>query len=219
MKKKLPFILFSVFALSIVGCDNGSGGGNDEFDQNTDNFKESETEDSSNPGNADIPVGEFDVALHFKNDSFKYKDYEVWTWDWKELPSGRAEPWTTTDDFGAVYYLNTENYKNPNNIGVIVRSEGSWNWQTPDQFIVASDYTADSNGIKHIYSVLGAGDVLTLFTNPEDAMGDRVKTAKFTSFDTIKVEATAPVDHYYIFENDALIAFSLPRYSRYLLIP
>lgn len=216
MKRKLPFILFSVFALSIVGCGETTGNNNDddEFDQNTENFKESETSQESN-GAGEIPIGDFDVALHFKHDAFKYSDYEVWTWDWSELPSGRAESWTTTDDFGAVYYLNTENYKNPNNIGVIVRSEGSWNWQTPDQFIVASDYTADDNGIKHIYSVLGAGDVLTLFTNPEDAMGDRVKSAKFTSFDNIKVEATAPVDHYYIYENDAIIASGKPESAKF----
>ena len=114
MKRKLPFILFSVFALSIVGCGETTGNNNDddEFDQNTENFKESETSQESN-GAGEIPIGDFDVALHFKHDAFKYSVYEVWTWDWSELPSGRAESWTTTDDFGAVYYLNTENYKNP----------------------------------------------------------------------------------------------------------
>lgn len=215
MKKRLPFILLSVLAISLASCgDNSSSdGGDGDFDQNTNEFNQSTDEEVSSGGSIDL--GDFNVALHYKNDNVKYSDYEVWTWDWKTLPSGRAEAWTTTDDFGAVYYLNTENYKDPNNIGVIVRSKGSWNWQTPDQFIVASDYTEDANGIKHIYSVLGGGDVLTLFTNPEDAMGDRVKTAKFTSFDTIKVEATAPVDHYYIFENDALIASGKPEDDKF----
>ena len=73
MKKKLPFILFSVFALSIVGCGNESPSYNDddEFGQNTEDFKDNDNTQESTGG--EIPVGDFDVALHFKNDAFKYK--------------------------------------------------------------------------------------------------------------------------------------------------
>ena len=115
-----------------------------------------------------IDPNSYDIIFHYYSNERAYEDLDLWTWAWTHNNSGDASNWTGTDDYGAYFCINSANYTNPNNIGIIVRTKGNWNWQTSSKYFDKDNFEKDSNGIIHIYSINEDNNLL-LFKSKEEA--------------------------------------------------
>lgn len=113
-----------------------------------------------------IDPSSYDIIFHYYSNELVYADLDLWIWSRNE--DGKAYDWSGTDEFGAYYYINSSTFASPNDIGIIVRTKGSWNWQTSSKYFDKSNFDADSEGITHIYAINQDNNLL-LYKTPEEA--------------------------------------------------
>ena len=237
MIKKLFFPLIMVFMMLISGCGPTSEPSVSEPTTNPSISEPSISETSPSVSNPDTTTSTDDanpddeeifdenavivvpdqLVIHFKNDEENYDNLVFWLWsDGKEpnkdfIPDGQDEHglYIVIDDvketFGAVH----------TKIGVIVKSKGSWSYQTLDSFIYYAKFSPiDSNGvlILEVFCSLTARQTLDIVASAAEAAKDKVKNATFkTDLTGVNVITSGPIKTY------ALYAFD-PTYYEYNVV-
>ena len=126
---------------------------------------------ANNNGNntPSVNPNDYDVIFHYYTNARPYANLELWIWS-----NGDGSPysWTGTDEFGAYYTLNSIEYNDPNRIGIIVRTVGSWDWQTKSKYVNKNEFTKDSSGVTHIYAINDSNNNLLLYKTSQEALAN-----------------------------------------------
>ncbi|MGI6735002.1 MAG: type I pullulanase [Bacilli bacterium] len=122
------------------------------------------------------------VFHYFRNDA-NYNSYAMWIWGQNE--EGSEYVFTESDAYGKYLHLPVDNFIDQTQVNFLLKTRGSWAWQTPDINIQYSDFTFDAvANAYHFYLVNG---LTTVFPSAEDARANQVTESIFASKNTIQV--------------------------------
>lgn len=225
MKKKLFLTLLAAFGIILSGCNNPSGESISESttdesvppisETTTDTevsdptISEEETSEEEPSVDLDTLIVPDQLIIHFKNDEENYDNLVFWLWsDGKEpntefAPSGEDENGlyimipNAKETFGAVH----------TKVGVILKSKGTWNYQTLDSFIYYSKFTpVNDNGVYtlEVFCSLTARKTLDIVASAAEAAKDKVKNATFkTDLTGVNVTTSGPTKTYSLYAFDS----------------
>jgi hypothetical protein len=225
MKKKLFLTLLAAFGIILSGCNNPSGESTSESttdesvpptsETTTDTevsdptISEEETSEEEPSVDLDTLIVPDQLIIHFKNDEENYDNLVFWLWsDGKEpntefAPSGEDENGlyimipNAKETFGAVH----------TKVGVILKSKGTWNYQTLDSFIYYSKFTpVNDNGVYtlEVFCSLTARKTLDIVASAAEAAKDKVKNATFkTDLTGVNVTTSGPTKTYSLYAFDS----------------
>jgi len=146
----------------------------------------SESSSSSEGSTSEVAVDVQTVVMHYHGESLNYTEWCFWIWE--ESGDGAIFQFTGTDEYGAYGSYPADTWTTRTKLSFIIRKKITWDGQTSDRSFNYSDYPLTENGEIHIYILEGESE---LFTTSQDALGNRVTSASFTTWTTIKVETTA----------------------------
>ena len=98
------------------------------------------------------PYGENNIVIHFYKAEKDYSKYALWLW--KMGGSGKEYTFSAQDDYGAYALVPISSFTSDISsfqMGTIVKSAGSWSYQTPDLTADFSQATLDSFGNASIW--------------------------------------------------------------------
>lgn len=122
------------------------------------------------------------VFHYFRNDA-NYARYAMWIWGQDE--GGSEYNFTETDAYGKYLHVPVANFTDQTQINFLLKTKGSWEWQTPDVNIQYSDFTFDTvTNAYHFYLVNG---LITVFASAEEAKANQVTESIFASKNTVRV--------------------------------
>ncbi|MBE6142302.1 MAG: type I pullulanase [Erysipelotrichaceae bacterium] len=179
MKKVFFASILVALSISLVGCNDSSGGGAPSYE---------------GPG----------VSIHYQRSDKDYTDWNLWLWEVNG--DGGAFEFNGSDDYGkyASYPLSTWTDPVTNGLGFIVR-KGEWKAKDvdADRFIDFKKLTQDDKEIYHIY--LKSGDA-NIYINPEGGMVADFTRVEFTSMNEIFFKSTVKFKSYKVLEGETEIA-------------
>ncbi len=203
MKKPITLLLFSVTALSLLGC---SGNGNNSS-EDTKGASSSSTSGKFDISLPDIPdLGEDSVAFHYYRGDGKYSSWDMWIWE--KGSDGAAYTWNAKDDFGvvAIYPLSTWKDAISNTLGFLIRKGGnSWTDKDcggNDIYIDFSEFEKDSKGRYNIYMKSGDSNV---YKDSKGSVNGKITYATFATTSKIAVLANLPIYSYDLKKNGVSI--------------
>jgi type I pullulanase len=219
MKKKMIAIALLSLSLGLAACQNhaqassspassssngaavsseggSSSGANASSEENSSGSLSSSSEESSSEDTSGYFKGL--VKVYYHNDSADYATKRIWAWavgvDGAEYSfDNQASP----DSYGLykVFDLSAEPWANKKlvSFSFIIKNAGSWSGQSTDTNCTLSDYTPVTEEGKSVITIYGAdagdGSIAT-YAKKEDALGDRLLSADFTDWRTIKCVGT-----------------------------
>ncbi len=125
--------------------------------------------------------------VHFHSDEKKYDEHALWLWP-KNGSLNTEFPFIAEDSFGGISASDLSLYgSDPANleIGVIVKTKGSWSWQTKDRFVSTAELTPDSRGNYSVWIVDGDDTIYS----EEITDFEKVRLSYFVDFNTLFVSA------------------------------
>ncbi len=154
MKKNLALLLALSSAFLLSSCDPGGGG-----------------EVSSAPS----------INVHFYGKGLNYDEYALWLW--KKGGDGAEYAFTSTDDYGALATVPLSVFGVDDLsklvMGTIVKTKGTWNWQTGDMMADMSKAPIDEKGNASIW--LKYNDETIYYSEPVKAGFSKSEFASTTS--------------------------------------
>ena len=165
-----------------------------------------EEEPSVDPSTIIVPD---QLIIHFKNDEENYSDLVFWLWSDGKEPNHEFEP-SGQDENGL--YIFIDNVKETfgavhTKIGVILKSRGSWGYQTLDSFIYYSKFIpVENNGVYslEVFCSLTARLTLDIVASAAEAAKDKVKNATFKSdLSGVNVTTSGPIKTYVLYAFDS----------------
>jgi len=156
------------------------------------------------------------VHIYYRNDAEDYTTYVPYYW-WEGM-DGKEYDWDDVfthesgKKFAHVAVDNSE-HQTSSGMSIIFKKKLQWDGQTkPDFFIDFSAYPKDENMEMSVWCVPNAKLEVESFLSAEDALGDTIDYAKFTSFQTINAKSRGldknvlPVATYWeLYRNDEKI--------------
>lgn len=212
MKKSRKLRIFALsaaflgFGLSVLGTgakidnvvDDGWEGDNASYRE--DSVKKLINPDARVEGEEEeIPVVN-QLVLHYHNDDGKCKDREFYLWaegvaglylasktEYVDS-SGKA---SSTDmmitlDFTGEFSM----FAGKDRVGLIIKYTAGWDGQSEDTYLEFSKFPPDANGKVELWIIPGEGSALDVFKTEAETKMDKVITAKFIDWKTIRAEAT-----------------------------
>jgi len=128
------------------------------------------------------------VDLYVNPGSIEFERYQVWLWD-DGGTNGSGYNWDSVEGDWAYIRVDTSLFNAKNELDIIVRQKAFWDGQSQDGAIKFSDF-GQVDGVMSVYVIMGDGNVLEFYHRASDALGDRIISADFISFTTIKVVST-----------------------------
>ncbi|MCR5348320.1 MAG: type I pullulanase [Bacilli bacterium] len=131
------------------------------------------------------------VIIHYHRTDDNYDDYALWLWDHGNGGDGSEYLPRAIDSYGSVFYEPLSTWSPGNwpklDLGVIVKSKGSWAEKDPDgdRYIVMSELNMDDNGN---YSVWLWTGITAIYTS-EVTYPYYISRAYFQDFSTLIVES------------------------------
>ncbi len=178
MKNKKTLLCALSLLFLAVSCSPGNPVGSD-----------SESLEPTSSEKKENLYGENNIVIHFYKKDKGYSSYALWLW-----PSGgegKEYSFTGEDDFGAYACVPisafASNIKNLT-LGAIVKSAGSWSYQTADMMVSFSEVALDSYGNASIW--LKYNDTEVYFSEPSK---HSLSKLEFDSLTSIKIVADDPV--------------------------
>ena len=121
------------------------------------------------------------INVHFYGKGLDYSEYALWLW--KKGGDGAEYAFTSTDDYGAIASVPLSKFGVSDLsslvMGTIVKTKGSWNWQTSDMFAEMGKAPTDEQGNASIW--LKYGDETIYYAEPAKAGFSKVEFASTTS--------------------------------------
>ena len=199
---KLCLLLATSFL--IIGCSKGNGSSNDNNPSD-----DSSGGDNNTPGEYIGPVPTFDedsISIHYHREDGKYTGkWDLWVWE--QGGDGAQYIFNASDDFGAVaaYPLSTWSDVMTKGLGVIIRSFGAWNKQTPDIKLNLNEYQKDENNVYNFYFEQGANDIYdgNIYTTPNT---EGISVAEFTNETSVAVIGSKEMSKVVLKENGQAIS-------------
>ena len=153
MKRNIFFTILGALSIVLAGCGPTSNPLTAPTDEPPTTVTNPTTGDEpiSDPTTEEEPVVDPDsiivpdqLIIHFKNDTEDYSGLVFWLWSDGKEPNHEFEP--TGQDENGLYIL-IDNVKETfgsvhTKVGVILKSKGSWSYQTLDSFIYYSKYVS-----------------------------------------------------------------------------
>ncbi|MCX5774783.1 MAG: hypothetical protein NTV44_00140, partial [Firmicutes bacterium] len=183
--KQLLLAATCASALTLAACTSSEATSSSESSSST-------SEESSSEVAVDVQT----VVMHYHGDGINYSDWCFWIWE--ESGDGAIFQFTGTDDFGAYGSYPASTWTTRTKLSFIVRMKTTWDGQTADRSFKYADFPLTETGEIHVYILAGESE---LFATSQDALGDRVTSASFTSWNAIKVETTAAFASYELSED------------------
>ena len=191
-----------IVATFTVGCgptasseDNSSGDVTSQLPTTSEDDSLTSEDPSSEEGGDGIvgtPIAPGEVPafvdLYVNPGSIEFERYQVWLWD-DGGTNGTGYNWDSVEGDWAYIRLDMATFNAKNELGVIVRQKTSWDGQSQDGFIKFSEF-GQVGGVMSVYVIIGDGNVLEFYHRASDALGDRIISADFASFTSIKVVST-----------------------------
>ncbi|MGI6644910.1 MAG: type I pullulanase [Bacilli bacterium] len=211
MHKKANKIILSLLSLFLFASCKGGGGGDisEPSEDITDIPPISEDTNSETGGGGGGIVGnpieegqvpkQVDIYVNLPG---PVSDYQLWLWC--DGVEGEAYALEAVDADWAKKTVFTEEYPSIHGLMIILRSKDSWAWQTPDCEIKYSNF-GEVDDVMSVYCLIGDGNVIELYHRADDALGDKLNSAEFISFNSIRVNATAKAISYDLYANDELL--------------
>ena len=205
MKKKLLVFALPLLALGVTACGqpssssapSSSGGGSSSASSSQAPSSSSTAPSSSSAApsySGDLP--DYDpsevrdsLVIHYHRDDAKYDNWALWIWDHGNGGEGAEYLPTAVDSYGSVWNYPLSTWSPGNwsklDLGVIVKSKGSWNAKDPDgdRYIITSDLTLDENGNYSVWLWTG----ITAIYKTEVEYPYFVSRAYFKSFRKLSV--------------------------------
>lgn len=233
MKKNILFSVFATIAILLSGCGPTSSPTEEpttvpSISEPTTNPTTSEPTSTPTSSSTTTSMGEDDVTteeeiivdpstivvpdqliIHFKNDEENYDGLVFWLWSDGNEPNHEFEP--SGQDENGLYIL-IDNVKETfgavhTKVGVILKSKGSWNYQTLDSFIYYANFTpVNDNGIfiLEVFCSLTARLTLDIVASAAEAAKDKVKNAVFKAdLSGIDVVTSGPIKSYVLYAFDS----------------
>lgn len=133
--------------------------------------------------------GEDNIVIHFYKKDKGYTSYALWLWP--NGGSGKEYSFTGEDSFGAYVAIPisafTHNIKSFT-LGAIVKSAGSWSYQTADMMVDFSEVALDAHGNAAFW--LKYGDAEVYFSEPSK---HSLSKLEFDNLTSIKIVSDDPV--------------------------
>lgn len=208
-KKKLhlsTLILTLASSLLISGCNASSfdEAAKDNFDASLDDPIEYEEEDKKtirlSQMRAEEPAAEEVtpdiVKIHYHNDDNACLSRRFYTWvtgvdGIERKPT--AATWTGTDMEITLDYSEIPEYQGSISIFFIIKVAGTWAGQSEDTEYKYSTFPMkdeDGKKVTEIWTIPGEGTSIEIYQTEEETQFPKIKTAKFTNFNTIHCVST-----------------------------
>ena len=224
MKKNIFFTIFGALAIILAGCGPSSNPTTDNTNSesptnvttgSTSDIEPTTSVDDGTSSGDDVVVDPDSIIIpdqliiHFKNDEEDYSDLVFWLWSDGKEPNHEFEP-TGQDENGL--YIVIDNAKETfgavhTKVGIILKSKGSWTYQTLDSFIYYSKFTpVNDNGVYtlEVFCTLTARLTLDIVASAAEAAKDKVKNAVFKSDLTgVNVITSGPIKNYWFYAFDS----------------
>lgn len=197
-----PLLVLSSLIASCGGSNSqGSNSSSSASASGSETLTSSFTSGSSSPTTSDEVGGDVDyssIIFRFRGDGIQYKDYALWIWE--DGYDGALFIFNDSDDFGGYIELPASTWVTRSKLNYIIRPALSWSGQSADIFIYLADFAPYMvDGVIQIFLLQGETDY---FFTQADALGDRVLSASFTNWTTVRFETTANFVSYELLEND-----------------
>lgn len=198
MKRK--FFTFTSFLFFVVSCLSSCGDENSSH-----NSTISDTTTTQTTTSVEMPTYDEDsFQIHYHRDDNDYDGWDLWLWI--DNHDGAGYSFNGYDDFGAIASYPLSRFgDNVDKINFIVRKGGnSWTSKdvSSDQYFNLSNFTKDSNDVYHIY-ILSTYE--GTYDSPEVINLEVIKTARFTSENTINFTVNKTYISASVYENDEKI--------------
>ena len=218
MKRNIFFTILGALSIVLAGCGPTSNPLTAPTDEPPTTVTNPTTGDEpiSDPTTEEEPVVDPDsiivpdhLIIHFKNDTEDYSGLVFWLWSDGKEPNHEFEP--TGQDENGLYIL-IDNVKETfgsvhTKVGVILKSKGSWSYQTLDSFIYYSKFTpVNDNGVftLEVFCTLTARLTLDIVASAAEAAKDKVKNAVFKSdLSGVNVTTSGPIKEYWLYAFDS----------------
>ena len=220
MKKKFLAVAGAIL-LSLVGCNgpvdpsSSSEEGSISINTSSDDISSSDyesstgnSEENSSKEEEETEVMPADVVyFHFKEGDVDFDTYGLWIWGTDR--AGKVYEVTESDDFGPYYKCHPkvdvgEDFTKEG-ISLLVRTLGSWSYQTSDTYISYEKYRPklNENGEYelHVYFLMSInGQDLMVFETLEQTMRDKLLEAYLDkSLKKIKIQADGNISKIYLY--------------------
>ncbi len=136
---------------------------------------------------ADDPLPTFaepHIVFHYHRNDAKYDSYAMWIWGQNE--DGKEYAFTHFEEgYGKYLFVPISNFADKTQINFLIKSKGSWDFQTPDANIQYADYTYDeATKAYHFYLLNG---LTRVYPSAAAAFANQVFESVFTSKTKMRV--------------------------------
>ncbi len=169
----------------------GGGGGEDSSQGGGSTPAEEAYEDTDYHGK---------IRIYYHNDAANYANKRIWAWmkgvDGKEYTFDNQ---TSPDAYGvyADFDLSQGIWKDAisTSFSFIIKEAGTWAGQSTDTICPFGRFLQnESEGMITVYACEGEGGNIDTFIRREEALGDRISAAYFTSWNKLHVEGSGQAD-------------------------
>jgi pullulanase len=144
------------------------------------------SDSSSSDETSTVDVAIKTLTIHYHGDTVNYGEWCYWLWE--DGGDGKIFYFDGTDDYGAYGSYDATQWTTRAKLNFIIRKKTTWDGQTSDRVIKYADYDLSEAGELHVYVLAGESE---LFKTSQDALGNRITAAYFSSWSNITVETTA----------------------------
>lgn len=135
------------------------------------------------------------VKLHYHNDDNACLSRRFYTWvtgvdGIERKPTGT---WTATDMEITLDFSELTDYQGSISLFFIIKVAGTWAGQSEDTELKFTDFPI-VNGVMEVWTIPGEGTSIELYGSEEETLFPKIKTAKFTNFNTIHCVCTIDKD-------------------------
>jgi len=196
MKKSLYVLAFGALTLGLVSCDSSSSkNSNSTSNSGPVSVISGGSQSASSEESYVEAVWTGKVKIYYHNDAANYANKRIWAWgsgvDGFEYMFDNQTT-SADDDFGVykIFDMSAAPWKGnvTTTLSFIIKEAGSWSGQSTDTVISFGRYVSHAvDGLITIYSSDGEGGNIDTYVKKEDALGDRLATASFSSWQKIHV--------------------------------
>lgn len=210
MKNHYKSLLCILFTSALLLACHPNNSSQTSVDDSSSLSEESETSTSTGENYEGVPMV---IDLYYRNDAEDYSTYVPYYW-WEGM-DGKEYDWDDvyTHESGKKFAHkaidNSENQK-AEGLFIIFKKKRTWDGQTkPDYFINFAHYPKDEAGHMAVYCVPNNKLEVEAFMTADDALGDTIDFAKYTSFTEIYAKSrglepgsTPAAEYWELYRND-----------------